>query len=364
MILFIGIATIFFVGAWAAQPKVCFRIGFISLFFCVLLRNQRLGGYDITSYQRFFESTPALTGFTKEFWNYHGLFDYGWGYGLLNSFSKTIWDNYFSFQIVDTLLVFLLLYYVLRKLEMDYQERCLFMFVYFCTKFLWFYFVLLRQNIADLLVWIVIIRCNSERIRKKRSILSDVILIFIASLFHSTAILNIGFYLVYLALWYIRNDQLKVYFTYIMSIAVYFLTSIIIPLVPKLLGAVAGERYGSVDYTMFGTSNILNYFLRFAYLYLIYKFGKTNDDNNREMSLNATIMAVLLGSVNTSYSYRILEYFAVGYYSGMAKMRTSLRRWGNVAIFAFYFVFIAMLAQYIIVNKPLLINNYTIYDFG
>ena len=130
MIYYVAIATFLFIGSFVKMPRVHYWVSMLLLFFFTALRNVNLGGTDAISYQYFFnELVPTIDGFSQ----YKGRYELG--YAFLNSFSKTLTDEYVVFQILYSALAIGLLSIVINNLKLNDRERCLFLFVYFCYRF-------------------------------------------------------------------------------------------------------------------------------------------------------------------------------------------------------------------------------------
>lgn len=163
MVYFLVIDTVLFLSAWCKpkQSKILFGIAFFMLWFVMAFRNVNLGGSDAYVYQEWFYTTvPKLSQFEFNPFVFQRDIQAGWGFGwlftLLASFIKTFAVNYIVFQVFYVTLSFLLLAMILHDMELTVQEKSLFMFAYLSQQMVWFFCVLLRQNLADLLVWYVL----------------------------------------------------------------------------------------------------------------------------------------------------------------------------------------------------------------
>ena len=354
------IATLFYIGVWSKQSKYVYRLSFVLLYLFVVFRSTNISGYDSVSYMRFFDEIPTLNFFSWRFWETSFLFDYGWGYALINSIAKTIHDSYFFYQLFDTSLVFLLLFLVIRKLKLTYSEKCLFMFIFFCSKFLWYFFILLRQNIANLIVWYVFIDWEPNRNCKGLMYARDILLLLIATSIHSTAAFMLFAYPFFIIIQSVK-DKIILRCTIICAVVFTIVSTYMMPLIWRVVIKVAGERYHTYDEWGVGGINPINYILRIAYVLLIYWYGKKY--YKYKNSYETSAMAVVAGSLNVSFNVRFVEFFAIGYYSGMSHIKGFLqkqdRTWIMVGI---YILYVTMLIQYILVNNPKMID-YQIFSF-
>ncbi len=350
------IATVLYIGAWSKQSRMIYYLSIMLMFLFVALRNPDMCGYDSISYSVFFNSVPTLDDFNWKFWDSSFMYGYGWTYALLNSIAKTIYNNYFSFQIFDTIIVFSLLLLIIKKLKLKYSEKCFFMFVYFCSRFTWYFFILLRQNLANLLVWYVFVDWEPDRKHKWYKYLRDLMLIIIATSIHSTAAFAFVIYPVYIIMYKFKEKTI-VKISIVFAIIITAVSSFIMPYIWNIVGMFSGERYLAYENWGAGGINIINYALRIAYLILI--LWKGRQFYKYRFSLNCTALALVVGGVNTTFNVRMVEYFAVGYYSAMSHIKGYFK--GNQwVILGAYIIYILMLLQYIIVNNPEMIN-YRIY---
>lgn len=353
MLIAVLIATVLYIGAWSKQSKWCYRISLFMMFLFVALRNKSMDGWDSVSYEIYFNKSPTLLHFHWNPLGYESLYGYGWGYGLLNSISKTIFNNFYFFQFIDTFLVFILLIYLIHKMKLMDHEKCMFLFVFFCSRFIWYFFVLLRQNIANLICWIILAENDPDGKYTYKHFVKDAILICLAYSFHQTVIIFIPFYILFIV--FSRKKQKDSLPIIVIGSAVFIslASSFILPRVINLLANYSGEKYSS--YLGQSGFNYINYTIRIVYLLVIYFLERS--EKNYELYLNSTAISVLLGAINSTAGVRAVEFFAVGYYGGMGVIQKNLNM-DSQRILApiLYLVYIALLLQYIFVNNPALID--------
>lgn len=361
LIFILAVATLFYIGAWSKQAKTCFWIGFILIFLFTMFRGIEMGGTDAIIYNNFFkEIVPRLGDMDLKFWNYSNVYNFGWGYTTLSSIAKTIWDNYFSFQILYTIVCFGLLLIILYKLELSYKQKCMFVFVYFCYMFFWYFWGLLRQNISNLLIWIVIVDWKKERERKWLYYLRDYMIMYVAYLFHSTAIICFVLYPIFILLQYM-DDRKKAIVTIGISCVMFLFGQRLIPVILKYMVMLAGQRYEMyLDYAG-GGSNIINFALRIGIVLFI--FLKGNNLKKKENLFNASIIACIMGSLNISLAVRALEYFAIGNYGVIGFCGELFHGKSQKAVFmVVYLLFITILIRYLVVNGTYILN-YSFFDW-
>lgn len=82
-------------------------------------------------------------------------------------------------------------------MQLKQQEKGLFLFAYLSQQMIWFFCVLLRQNLANLVVWFVL-----EHKFKKNALIKKALLLYLATLLHTSAYIAIA---AIIALWVIRK---------------------------------------------------------------------------------------------------------------------------------------------------------------
>lgn len=356
MIVAILIATVLYAGAWGRQSKKCYQISLLLMFLFVFFRNKNMSGTDYISYEIYFRNSPTLSGF---YWNpltYSSMYGYGWGYGLLNSLVKTVSDNYYALQIVDTFLVFALLIYVIYKLKINDNEKCMFLFVFFCTRFIWYFFILLRQNIANLICWIVLLGYDRNNQYNLKHLIKDIVLILIAYSFHQTTVIFVLAYLVYIIISQRDHSKYFPYLVTLVSVIITAVTSTLMPMIINVISGLSGDKYAG--YIGTGGLNYINYALRVAYLFVIFYLEK--NEKSSSLYLNGTAIAVMLGAVNSDISVRAADYFAISYYGGMGVIRENSGIFLQKILFPLIYAgYMVILLQYILVNNPALMQYTT-----
>ncbi len=165
MIIYILVAVFLLLGGIGKTAKIIFPIGFFGLFFLTAFRDPELAGHDYYVYSNYFSVTPSLLS-DKDI--KAGYFEAG--FNFLNAFVKAFSNEYVVFQVAYSILIFILMWSVIKKLCLSDEQKCLFLFSFFCFHFIWDTWVILRQNIADWLFWLLLIcfyRCSaSEKIKK------------------------------------------------------------------------------------------------------------------------------------------------------------------------------------------------------
>lgn len=353
MFIYLLIATFFFVAAYTKNARGCFLIGIITLFCFSAFRNvETLGGFDAQNYARIFNNTDAFISIS------HSLSvdsQYSVGYILFNAIVRIFSDNYRDFQIVYILCTTIVLYMVLKKTKLNYRELCLFLFAYFCFRYLWYEWVLLRQNIANLIFWLCIVTAyiSDSKYRKRTYI---VLALIVPPLFHTSAILNF----IFLPIMYVSrllNDTMRKYLIPILSVFVFILSSFIVSsFFPYLVGFV-DDRYADYSISNVGNGNIINYGVRFLVYYILVFHYEREDYPYKDLVRDCMFMVLMIGSVNFSSANRLYEYYAIGMYIGFAVIP---KYYPNVILRSVYYVFfIVTLARFLSLSLEGSLLNYS-----
>lgn len=353
MVLYVFVAVLLILGTFdLKRSKLLYRIDMIVLFAFTAFRDANLGGTDAYYYQKFYNSVPVIThlsGFDSP---------YGFGYTLISSIAKTISDDYICFQVIYAACTVVLLHFIIKELGLKYNERCLFLFSFYCYRFLWSFWVTLRQNFANLFFWLLVIKLyklyqeNQKRI-KKNALLSrtkfDVLLVLTVGLpvlFHTSAYMNIILVPVLFALRKVKT-RYKMTVVPLASMALYLFGG-------KLMGnfiriaALIDQRYAGYVNRENSNANVVNYVFRLLFFCLYCYFFEKNDSNLKEFVMDSSIILVLLGSINSGLMMRCYELYGIGMYAGMAYFpryfkKSSIRLAMIIYIIGMLFIFIRYL---------------------
>lgn len=328
MTVYALVAIILLIGGMSKQKKITYQIGFIILFLLTALRNPKLAGSDYYAYSRHFAETPSLLA-GKNIQD--GYFEVG--FNFFNALVKTFSNEYVVFQIAYSALIFLLMYLVIRELQLTDGQKCLFLFSFFCFHFIWDTWVILRQNIADWIFWfllILIYKCPRENKKRKYVLIAFAVLLPI--LFHSTAKLNIVLLPVMLIVGKIGSKKRLIWvpiislFLFIAGDKLYnFALSFVLPYM----------RWDMAKYTM-TKSNSINFFIRLALFVLFAWHYEAEEHPQKQMMLDTFTMMVLIGSFNNVVTTRMYEYYAIGMYSSMALVLNSFEKQSKIIVYLMY----------------------------
>lgn len=321
MFFYIGIALFILLGSFTKQSKIIYRLSLVLLFFVTAFKDLRMGGDDAIIYEDFFETIPKLT----ELAGYDSK--YTLGYTLLNSFVKTFSSEFVVYQVIYTLICITLIHLILKQLEITYKEKCLFLFSYFCFRFIWNTWVLLRQNLAVLIFWLLFIvlykkvnalKLEGKKIWQKEVVLLTAMTIIVPPLFHSSAWVNVA--LVPLIFLFGKIDYSKKLLTVpIISVGIYFLGRGIFSYLLEFAVTFIDSRYGMyLSRADMGESNFINFLLRLCFFIFFAVFYTREKYPYKKMVLDLMVFMVLIGSVNAELMTRLYEYYAIGLYICMA----------------------------------------------
>lgn len=345
MIWYVLIATFLFIGFYSKYPKTHYWLSLIILFVFTAFRDTTLGDYYNTTYISIFENASVLSEF-----NVYAE-DYELGYMLLNSLSKFFSDDFRVFQVIYTLLAIILLHLVVNKLRFTDTEKNLFLFVYFAMRFVINNFIILRQNIANLIVWYAVL--------SGAFILMSLVLIVISAQFHITSYANVVTASLMKAL-----EKLDRKATFLITcLSSLFLVTASSGMINTLVNnfiTFAGEKYAKylvVEGATVGF-NWIYYFLRVGFFVLFYIFYDDIESENKSILFYVSAIAVILGSINVDIFSRFMEYYMIGIYGIMTlsyKIFNEQSR--KVYMLVFYLALIViMLRQLIVYGGGYLLN--------
>ena len=306
MIYFICVATLLFFGYFTRNSKQYFIFSIVLLFCFTAFRDINLGGTDAIAYQSFFSSVPTTI---NEFFKSLGSFKYEDGYTFINVLVKIFKNDYFVYQVIYSSLSLFLLYRLIIKLELSNKEKCLFLFIYFCFRYFLNNFVLLRQNIANLIIWTLIIE-NWSGIKK------TAIAVYISTLFHSTSTFNFLIWPIIKKIEKIEKKRVLIA-TFIISIILLFAGSGVINSAINFFVNFAGEKYSKYLIDTEGVVrgfNFIYYLIRWIVMIVFYIYYDKIDYSKKDILFYVGCIAIVIGSVDVEIFTRMMEYYMIGFY--------------------------------------------------
>lgn len=337
MIYYISMSTLMFFGYFVKNRRSYYIFLIVILFAFTAFRNINLGGSDAISYQAFFRDTPVLGDFFQNL----GSYRYENGFAFVNSLSKSISNNYLVYQILYTFISTILLVRLISHLDMTYKEKCLFLFTYFCFRYFLNSFVLLRQNIANLIIWNLIVD-NWDGIKK------TAISIYISTLFHVTSMFN---FIVWPLLLKLQKINKKYIFigTIILSLFLLFAGSNIINTGINYFVRLVGPKYSKYiienGETVRGF-NFIYYIIRFVIITLFYIFYDKINYDKKDILFYCGCVAIVVGSIDVEIFTRMMEYYMIAFYIMCTVIfRAFTREEKSILIFIFFILMMIILIR-------------------
>ena len=350
MIYFLVIDCVLFYSAWCRpkQSKVLYTTTVIGLWFLMAFRNIDLGGSDAQVYQEWFHTAvPNLLQFE---WNpfvfqreIQDEWGFGWLFTLLASITKTIVPTYEFFQVVYVTLSFGILILIIEDMQLKQQEKGLFLFAYLSQQMIWFFCVLLRQNLANLVVWFVL-----EHKFKKNALIKKALLLYLATLLHTSAYIAIA---AIIALWVIRKLPARkiVPGSLLIGVTVFFAGKRLISYILYFMANYVDTRYSMYLNAAGESSNAINFVLRLCFVVLLYLEFTRNREDGSEKNLYIGVIGFLIGSIPQALVVRMTEYFAIANNYAVAKLRKIFKIKENrvivasIVLIVFFIVFVRFL---------------------
>lgn len=339
MIIYVCIASFLFLGYLVPKKfqDIYYNTSLALLFVFTAFRNIDLGGYDAENYQSFFTyRVPIL----ENFLSYNS--EYAYGYGLFNSVVKTFTTDYRYFQVFYTVLSIFLLRLVIKKLDLKKNERHLFLFVYFCYRYLWNSFVLLRQNIAVLLLWIVLFTVFDKTFKYYFNIV-------ITWLWHKSSLINMLVYPVIKQIMKIKKNKMLI-ITIISSIILLIFSQPVFNYLLSIVSRFTDMKYYRyfLDENGFESMNYINYLIKWVFVLLFYFNYDKIKNPHKEIILNLSFFVLIMSSINTAIVSRMVEYYMVSIYVIVVLINQVFKDKSKfLYIMGVYSLFIAILIRFL-----------------
>jgi hypothetical protein len=202
-------------------------------------------------------------------------------------------------------------------------------------------FIILRQNIANMIIWYALL--------SGFGLIIVIISVYLAAQFHVTAYANIVTGCIYK--WIEKIDIRKIYIvTMIISFVLLFSSTSTINNIINNFISFAGEKYTKYiisDEYVVGFNEIY-YLLRIAFFGLFYWTYDTLEESNKKSLFCISAIAVILGSINVDIFSRFMEFYMIGIYAFMAISYKAFRRESQK-----YYLIILYLAMMVIMIRQL-----------
>lgn len=365
MIYYVTLATIFFCGFFmkkGARKYLVFSL--ILLYVFSVLRDPYVNGTDGISYRKFFEFDVPLLAHFKEYM--HG---FEWGYALINSIAKTIYNDYFSFHVLYASISVVLLAIVVEKSGLEDNEKCLLLFTYFTFKYFRNAFEYMRQNIANEIIWIGFLTVTDSKknnILSKMRTLLEYLWFYIAYLFHRSALFNL--IIVPIVKKIRKIDKMKLTIgVAVISIICMGLSGPVINRLINIAISIGGERYEK--YLIDGDTavrgiNIVNYLVRWFFVIMFLIQYRQLKYKKKDLIFAVSCIAIICGSMDAEIFTRMLDYYMIGIYIMMTlSCRGFKGKWFYIYMILFYICFQILLIRNLYNTSGATYLNYQLYPF-
>jgi hypothetical protein len=304
-ILFLSPYFFYAVYEVACKPKYKnnYMFTFLIIFAIFFIGMRYKTGADWRGYIEMFERSLKID------WNYSSsengiMIEYG--YILLNKMIKYLFNNYYVLQFMITCFVFI----IARKFILHYSEFP------FCSLFLFLIFFfdgLLMAQVRQSIAVVIIIISTKYIIQRKLFIF--LILVFLASLFHISAICAFPLYFLT-----IKINKVFLFGLVIFSSIFYFrqdlLFSIIklfIPYMPNRLSSIASIYLMNNNWNKLGQFNTGIYFLVKHLLLLSWVILAKINNNKEKLFYNAAVVGIIISMISTGMVIidRLTDYYEI-----------------------------------------------------
>lgn len=276
--------------------KRLFLLIFFAAFTCLPGLRYEIGGSDYFIYEQAYDIIPYIKYIVK----------FEPGYNLIMLLSNGLGLTYNQFLFAVTFLSSLLLFYAIDKnTNSNINYMFIGLIVYLAKLYIFYNFVLTRQMIAIPIVWLALYHLREDHKRKYFG------LIFLAFLFHYSALIFFLLYFVYKKNWTSKRVVLIISATVILTFIKLLFFRSFISYIPYF-----GEKLSF--YLSFGdTINPLNLIETFGLLTICtyYKKELSRHVNNYNFYYNLLVVftLILILFYDISVFKRIRDYFILSY---------------------------------------------------
>lgn len=222
------------VGITKGQTKAFtdkIRLFVISILLIIFFGLRGFVYSDCFPYYECFLHSPTLYDGYSKINHFFNNYYFEKGYLLLNIFIKSIFNNWYFFQLVNYIIDFCILYHFFKKIVPELIILC------FCFYFIFsglFMEINLMRNIKSILLFI----CSLKYIRQKR-FFPYLMLNMLGFLFHATA-------LIFIPLYFLLNNKVNKKLLLIIFIIGNFIFLAQIPLAKILVGLIGKVFFGRI----------------------------------------------------------------------------------------------------------------------
>lgn len=207
-----------------------------------------------------------------------------------------IYYNYSFFLMVTSIVSMIGVYYFLKDNSKNYMQS---IFIFITFNFYGYFFGILRQALA------ISILLYSLKFIKERKLLSFLLFVFLASLFHKTALVFISLYFVYdlkidrkrFIIWFASIILFLILKDYILNFIFNYIYK------PESLEAFSGDGY-----------KMLILLLGISFCAYFYQDKLLKQDKNNQLFINMVFIATIIQTLATIFStaYRVTLYYSFG----------------------------------------------------
>ncbi|WP_074563494.1 EpsG family protein [Streptococcus equinus] len=275
----------------------------------------------------------------------------GKGYFFIFYIIKYLFGS--SYVIFNLLIAFLTIYFLYRVILKESQDPLLSLFLFFATCL----FLQMLNQSRQLLAIVLVL--YSYSFVKEKKLIKYVLVITIAGLIHSSALIMLPFY--YLGNLKINKKTILSYMLVVLLILFGF------PFIERMMSYTTyGQVYVVNNYmTESQSSSFLNLAVRFLLLLFILFLKEKDELKNNSYFFNMAIWTLLTQLITTKiYIFgRITTYFFVYYLLSIPYVLEGLKNRNN-KLFYYFVTVLIFTAYYIVYYKKVSISSgYSIYNF-
>lgn len=332
MLVLVFVACFLFYCAFSSKAESYYKACMFLVFAISAFRHPILGGADMFQYYDYFMNIQSMSD----------IFDlsrdgFQIGYVTLTAIPRLLFGKYIWFQICYIGLCSFLLHNTIKALELSGQEKILFLFGFFCYDYLWYFWGTLRQNVADLLFFYLLINYfkNSNKMSVVAKVAHIVVAVYIPYLFHSSAAMALFFIPFVIYAGKNVNPRTRFIWVAIGSAVVYATSNTLFSGFATYLASFDDHYKGYIGDEGVG-ANIINIIFRNGIFYFYCSIYNDIDYKYKRLVLNAATIFVLIGAMSQGVAGRMSEYFAFGFYVTMSFIGRYNKKYNSVV--PLYFV--------------------------
>lgn len=302
------VAVIIFWYGYKTETKRAYLLCLILLFVFTAFRYKYFGGTDSYIYTAYFSTSNSISDvFVGN--------KYGAGFALINWIVRLCSSNYYVFQVVYAALTIWLLHKVLNELDISWGEKALLLFTYLCLRFIYDEWVMLRQNVADLIIWLAMIRfLKKDTADRIKYVLPMMLWIGVAYSFHTSALV-VGIVIPVILLIERIPFHLKAFGVPLATLLMYFFGKPLFAPVVNFMTVYISDRYAGYADPEALESNAIYLILRLLIFAVFCYSYQWNESNTKSVVLDIMSAMLIISGLNFQIISRFMEFFAIGLYA-------------------------------------------------